>query len=715
MLLPPHGTTHGTSLAIQTSGVAGWTPLAAQRRPLQPQRLFSSDGLGSACTVAGVAVVCCKVGRARWPSRRRGWRRRRLTIEAAGNDRIPSPSANGDDSAEQQVQDLERALKRLMADNVQLREELRRQNPQASSSCLSDVAAKASETGRETKSAASLEAPADDWGPFNFPEADLPWPLEFLRVTAPGASDQRDACGDWLSLFRNAAPYIAAFRGGAAVVHVPSFMLDEPERENFKGLMEDVAFCSLLGLQCVVVASIEDRLLRRLQKDERYMERLDGITVGNRLRGLVLDEEALRIAKQEAGLARVEVESALSAGFEKRATSTPSGANGQATSTSAGIFPVRGAVSVVSSTNFFSASPMGVRDGVDYGYAGIVRSVNTELIARRLSDGDIVSLTPLGASPSGEVFFVSSEELAAVVAKKLRAIKLVYITRGQRLIDVRDEHVMAGIQLHDATDLLHHLNQPEGLARYSPEVCESVWFTDFIRHLGRLCSAVDPKGVRRGHLVDPRPGALLQEFYTTDGSGTVVAQDLYQGLGRATLGDAPAIRELLVEDARSQGLDPEECRSVPALASVEAGCASGEFFVWRRDEVVLGCGQLLVVCGVNDRPVAELRCLAVAAGQHDTHASALLGYAERAAAGGGAAWLAAPASEGRVAWFQKRGFHKPTEAQRASLPFLIIASSDSDADPTMLLKSLDVGAVSKAEEAIAQFAEDQRMWGGTEL
>lgn len=53
-------------------------------------------------------------------------------------------------------------------------------------------------------------------------------------------------------------------------------------------------------------------------------------------------------------------------------------------STSAGLFSVRGAVSVLSSTNFFSAAPMGVRLGRDYMYAGVVRSVNVELLKRQL-------------------------------------------------------------------------------------------------------------------------------------------------------------------------------------------------------------------------------------------------------------------------------------------------------------------------------------------
>ena len=138
-------------------------------------------------------------------------------------------------------------------------------------------------------------------GHWQFLEANLPWPLEFLRVAAPGESDTKQAAGDWLSLFRNAAPYIAAFREGTVVVHIPSFITEDEWRESFKNLMEDVAFCALLGLKLVLVTSVETRLWRRLcALNDGRCEQPEGSTrVGNRLPGLVIDDEALRIAKQE--------------------------------------------------------------------------------------------------------------------------------------------------------------------------------------------------------------------------------------------------------------------------------------------------------------------------------------------------------------------------------------------------------------------------------
>ncbi|CAK9025586.1 unnamed protein product [Durusdinium trenchii] len=425
---------------------------------------------------------------------------------------------------------------------------------------------------------------------------------------------------------------------------------------------------------------------------------VSGTKVGNRLAGIVIDEEAMRCAKQEAGFARVEVESAVTAGFEKRNLSSKGAIGGQ--SASAGLFSVRGAVSVISSTNFFTASPMGVRDGLDYMYAGVVRSVNVELLQRQLQEGAIVSMTPLGSSPGGEVFYVSSEELAAKVASRLQAIKLVYITKGQCLVDTRQSRIIAGMQAHDARNLLQYLESDKANQNYSEEERRSDWFSNFVRSLRLLVASVSPKGVRRGHLVQAFPGSLLQEFYTTDGSGTCVAQDVYQGLGCATLADATSIMELLA-DAQDEHLKLEQ---------VEASCASGEFFVWRRDEVVLGCGQLVAhsVSQNAGELVAELRQLCCAAGTFLPNAPALFAYAERAAVLGGAQLLVVLESEDpeRNAWFAERGFVSPSSNDKAkSLP-------PSLQSPRVYIKRLGEDSGEEAEAAIAAYAEEQRMWGG---
>eukprot|EP00929_Paragymnodinium_shiwhaense_P090802 TRINITY_DN50908_c0_g1_i1.p1 TRINITY_DN50908_c0_g1~~TRINITY_DN50908_c0_g1_i1.p1 ORF type:complete len:736 (-),score=149.10 TRINITY_DN50908_c0_g1_i1:583-2694(-) len=548
---------------------------------------------------------------------------------------------------------------------------------------------------------------------FAFPETDLPWPPEHIRLAAPREDFRRepfqlrtesgDATGSveapsWVSVFRSAAPYIAAFRGGTVVVHVPSFLTEDEQEEAFRGIMEDLAFCSLLGMKIVVVTSFRSRLARRLQMEGDHggyrgqsLNSREVVDVERLHRDFPVDEDAIRVARQEAGYVRVEVESALMAGFKKRTMTSFAAIETQAQA--AGLLHIRGPASVISGQSFFTTTPLA--DAAPGSCAGTIRSVQTSLIQQRLDEGDIVSLTPLGPSQDGQVLFVSSEELAAKVATALRAIKLVYITRGQRLVDTRkdDNLVIAGLQVNNAAAFLSRLRSD----MTAKNAGVPLWFAESIRHLHYVTGAVSPNGVRRGHLVDPSPGAVLQEFYTTDGSGTCIAQDLYQGLRKARASDAARISELF--SASSFMLGAAAARNSEVLRD---SIRKGELFVWRRDDSVLGCGQLAAL----DEAAAELRLFAVAKDATAAQADALLAYAERVAVTGGASELvvsciAAQGDFDYLGWLARHRFlpQEGTAWQQSAL----VASE------ALYSKPLDAGSIEEAQSGIN---EEQRMWGG---
>ena len=79
----------------------------------------------------------------------------------------------------------------------------------------------------------------------------------------------------------------------------------------------------------------------------------------------------------------------------------------------------------VLSGNLVTARPFGVVDGVDHLFTGRVRRIHSERIHQMLNERCIVLLSPLGYSPSGEAFNLSSEELATDVAIELGADKLI--------------------------------------------------------------------------------------------------------------------------------------------------------------------------------------------------------------------------------------------------------------------------------------------------
>ena len=58
-----------------------------------------------------------------------------------------------------------------------------------------------------------------------------------------------------------------------------------------------------------------------------------------------------------------------------------------------------------------------------------------------------------------------------------------------------------------------------------------------VLQLCRHCVRALELGVTRTHILPPTPGALIQELYTTDGIGTLMSRDVYDGIRLATAGD----------------------------------------------------------------------------------------------------------------------------------------------------------------------------------
>ena len=68
--------------------------------------------------------------------------------------------------------------------------------------------------------------------------------------------------------------------------------------------------------------------------------------------------------------------------------------------------------------------------------------------------GDIVLLTSVGYCPSGEVFNVPSDSLAAECAAKLKAAKIIYMTDGEQMVDTRTGKHIQSLRLVQAVSLL---------------------------------------------------------------------------------------------------------------------------------------------------------------------------------------------------------------------------------------------------------------------
>ena len=97
--------------------------------------------------------------------------------------------------------------------------------------------------------------------------------------------------------------------------------------------------------------------------------------------------------------------------------------------------PMQGSRLRVSSGNYVTARPIGVVDGVDYHHTGEVRRIDRKGINRQLDERNIVLLSPLGYSPTGEIFNLACEDVAMRAAIDLAADKLILFSSEQGLLD----------------------------------------------------------------------------------------------------------------------------------------------------------------------------------------------------------------------------------------------------------------------------------------
>jgi len=382
---------------------------------------------------------------------------------------------------------------------------------------------------------------------------------------------KKDTNKQFIDSFRHSAPYIHAHRGRTFVL---AFGGEAVADKQFSDLIHDIALLHSLGIRLVLVHGARPQIEKRLKAIGSSFEYANGLRI--------TDDAALTCVKEAAGTVRVEIEALLSMGLANT--------------------PMSGAHIGVTSGNFVTARPLGIRDGIDYCHTGEVRRVDVNGIRQHLFDQRIVLLSPLGYSPTGEVFNLSAEEIATAVASELQADKLILLTEGDTLKDSR-RRLITQLTLKDANKLLDSRRRLADSTRRQ------------LQHAIQACNS----GVRRAHLLDrSHNGALLLELFTRDGYGTMITADAYEDLREATIDDAGGILELT-----------------------------------ERDGTIIACAALYPCDKQN---LAELACLAVHTDYHNAgRGEALLNAIEARAMRAGIKKLVVLTTR-TAHWFRERGF-----------------------------------------------------------
>ncbi len=363
--------------------------------------------------------------------------------------------------------------------------------------------------------------------------------------------------------FRDSTPYISTHRNKTFVVLVPGEVFDEAtENQTGINLLHDLALVSVLGVRLILVHGARPQIDAALGQLANASKKASSSFHGYRRITRPQDMDTIAAIN---GQLRARIEAIFCMGLPNT--------------------PLHNTNICVLSGNFIAARPLGVIDGVDHQLTGRTRSFRRKPMLKALDDGNIILISPLGYSPSGEKFNLNSEELAADLAVGLQADKLIIFDQHAHL---RDE---SGSSLSEIT--------PSQLDRLLDQVRDSAMHTEPQRQRLRALLRATRAGVPRGHIISYlEDGSLLKELYTAPGCGTQISDENYQTIRPAQEEDVAGIVEL-IRPLEESGVLVRRSRDL-----LEQQLTN--FLVAEIDQIVVGCCALTPLA---DKDSGELSCL----------------------------------------------------------------------------------------------------------
>lgn len=414
--------------------------------------------------------------------------------------------------------------------------------------------------------------------------------------------------------FRSVAPYINAFRGKTFVIGFSGEMVTNATFVNF---IHDVNLLASLGVRLVLVHGARPQIQLRLDESQLETQTVMGMRV--------TDPAALQCVKEAVGRVHHEIAAQLSMGLPNS--------------------PMANAAIRVTSGNFVTACPCGVIQGIDLMHTGKVRKINAPAIHARLEQGDVVLISPLGYSPTGEIFNLTMENVATETAIALHAEKLIF------LLDIPDAATTDDVSTAQLPRELTVRESKLLLANTTPAAAAAL--PDCIRPPLQSATKACEMGVTRAHLVSRHnDGAIIQELFTHDGIGCMISQETLQALRKARIDDVGGILQL-IEPLETEGILVRRGRE---LLEIEID----RFTVFEHDGIILGCAALYPF---PEEHACELACLAIHPNYRDQgHGERLLKHIENKTIAQGIHKLFVLTTHA-THWFIEHGFSPATPAE----------------------------------------------------
>ena len=399
----------------------------------------------------------------------------------------------------------------------------------------------------------------------------------------------------FVNWFRFSAPYIRKHRDATFVIAVPGEAVAHP---NFINLVHDLAMLQSLGARLIIVQGARQQIRQALAAANISAPIESGARVSS--------AEAMPHIISAANNVRTELESAMSAGLVDS--------------------PMYQLNLKTLSGNFLSAKPLGIRNGVDHLYTGLVRQVDAHALNAALNTGAAVICNTLGYSPTGETFNLSLNDCTLEIAKSMKADKVIGLCSSEQLEPMLGDTVIQPILAHEF-----------GVAA-----------PDETTLIEALADGVE-QGVDRAHIVSYEDnGALLKELFTHDGSGLLISKRQFANIRGAETSDIGGILEL-IQPLQESGALVQRTRDL-----LEEQIDS--FAVLDIDGTPVGCASLQAL----DKTSGEIACVAVHKEfQGRGYAGKLLKYLEDKALKTRYQQLFLLSTQA-IHWFKERGYKETT-------------------------------------------------------
>jgi len=421
-------------------------------------------------------------------------------------------------------------------------------------------------------------------------------------------NNQQDSIA-MIEWFRASTSYINTHRGKVFVVLMSGEALAD---NNLSNVVYDLTLLHSLGVKLVLVHGARPQISAALEssgKDSSYHRNIR-----------ITKAECIETVTRVVGGESARLEALFSMGISNS--------------------PMQGSDVRLCRGNFVTAKPVGIHDGIDYQYTGKVRKIRAAAIQQQLDQNNIVLLSNLGYSLTGEVFNLSAEEVATEAAVSLQADKLILMVPQAGVLD-EDGNLIASLSEGDAK------LYADKLAKLDEE-------SQCISHALDASLRAYSNKVHRSHLISFKEnGALIRELFTRQGNGTLIGSDSFENLRVASIEDVTGILKL-IRPLEENGSLVERSRE---LLETEID----NFKIVELEDSVIACAALYPI----GEGFAEIACIAIDASfQKNGYGDRLLSSLESQAKAEGIETifvLTTVASH----WFLEKGF---LEAKLSDLP-----------------------------------------------